>query len=312
MCLQVWYPDSALKTAQAMEEFDLEGLPLIIFANWRGFSGGQRDLFEGVLQTGSLIVDQLRQYQHPAFVYLPPGCELRGGAWVVIDSKINPSKLEMYADPTASGGVLEPEGVVEIKFKKSELIKMMYRLDPELQRLAHMGDESAVNRRVSHLLPAYHRVALQFAEMHDTPMRMQAKGVIRGIVPWDQSRSFFIARLKRRLAEDHILKDMTQSNPAVTRATLLARLKSQFLTENLEHDAVQWDDDRVVHDWLMAQSQSQPDSGAQMPDAIPPAGPSQMIPSESEVAALLNTLEAHLSRDSPLYNRLDEMLHRCK
>ena len=33
-----------------MEEFDLEGLPLFVLANWRGFSGGQRDLFEGVLQ----------------------------------------------------------------------------------------------------------------------------------------------------------------------------------------------------------------------------------------------------------------------
>ena len=47
---QVWFPDSALKTAQAMEEFDAEGLPLFVLANWRGFSGGQRDLYEGVLQ----------------------------------------------------------------------------------------------------------------------------------------------------------------------------------------------------------------------------------------------------------------------
>ena len=46
----MWFPDSALKTAHAMEEFDREGLPLFILANWRGFSGGQRDLFEGVLQ----------------------------------------------------------------------------------------------------------------------------------------------------------------------------------------------------------------------------------------------------------------------
>ena len=50
---QVWFPDSALKTAHAMEEYDREGLPLIIMANWRGFSGGQRDLFEGVLQVCS-------------------------------------------------------------------------------------------------------------------------------------------------------------------------------------------------------------------------------------------------------------------
>ena len=50
---QVWFPDSALKTAHAMEEFDREALPLVILANWRGFSGGQRDLFEGVLQVRS-------------------------------------------------------------------------------------------------------------------------------------------------------------------------------------------------------------------------------------------------------------------
>lgn len=63
---QVWFPDSAQKTAHAMEEFDLEGLPLFILANWRGFSGGQRDLFEGVLQvshqslTDHLVVQMLR------------------------------------------------------------------------------------------------------------------------------------------------------------------------------------------------------------------------------------------------------------
>lgn len=50
--LQVWFPDSADKTAQAIEEFDREGLPLFILANWRGFAGGQRDLFDGVLQVG--------------------------------------------------------------------------------------------------------------------------------------------------------------------------------------------------------------------------------------------------------------------
>ena len=63
----MWFPDSALKTAHAMEEFDLEGLPLFILANWRGFSGGQRDLFEGVLQvnhqsmTVYLLVQMLRK-----------------------------------------------------------------------------------------------------------------------------------------------------------------------------------------------------------------------------------------------------------
>jgi acetyl-CoA carboxylase/biotin carboxylase 1 len=33
---QVWFPDSAFKTAQAIRDFEGEGLPIIIFANWRG------------------------------------------------------------------------------------------------------------------------------------------------------------------------------------------------------------------------------------------------------------------------------------
>jgi acetyl-CoA carboxylase / biotin carboxylase 1 len=95
--VQVWYPDSAAKTAQTIEEFEKEGLPLIILANWRGFSGGKRDLFDGVLQAGSCIVEALRQYRWPVIVYLPPGCELRGGAWVVVDSQISAGVIEMFA-----------------------------------------------------------------------------------------------------------------------------------------------------------------------------------------------------------------------
>ncbi|CAM9982609.1 unnamed protein product, partial [Hapterophycus canaliculatus] len=42
---QVWFPDSAYKTAQAINDFNRgENLPLMIFANWRGFSGGTRDM----------------------------------------------------------------------------------------------------------------------------------------------------------------------------------------------------------------------------------------------------------------------------
>lgn len=45
---QVWYPNSAYKTAQAIFDFQREGLPLIIFANWRGFSGGQQDMVRNI------------------------------------------------------------------------------------------------------------------------------------------------------------------------------------------------------------------------------------------------------------------------
>ena len=39
---QVWFPDSAYKTAQAIKDFNREELPMMIFANWRGFSGGMK------------------------------------------------------------------------------------------------------------------------------------------------------------------------------------------------------------------------------------------------------------------------------
>lgn len=41
----------------------------------------------------------------------------------------------MYADPAASGGVLEPEGIVEIKYRAPDLHATMHRLDPVLHQL---------------------------------------------------------------------------------------------------------------------------------------------------------------------------------
>lgn len=193
---QVWFPDSAQKTAQALIDFNKEGLPLFILANWRGFSGGQRDLFEGILQAGSMIVEHLRTYEQPVFVFIPKTGELRGGAWVVVDSKINPNKVEMYAEKSSKGGVLEPEGLVEIKFRMRELIECMHRLDAQLKNLRQQletqvirnADCSSIEKtkeeiqsRERVLLPVYKQIAVKFMELHDTPNRMAAKGVIKKV-----------------------------------------------------------------------------------------------------------------------------------
>lgn len=233
---QVWFPDSATKTALAIEEFNLERLPLMILANWRGFSGGQRDLFEGILQAGSVIVENLRSYSQPAFVYLPPGAELRGGAWVVVDSQINPAMLEFYADPSARGGVLEPEGVVEIKYRRQDLIKTIHRLDPLVQEFKELNDEKALADRIEKLLPVYRQVAVQFAEMHDKPTRMGEKGVIRGIVPWKHARGFFIQRLKRRLTEEVLTKHIESADETIVKPQSSNILRDWFLNSLLEDD----------------------------------------------------------------------------
>lgn len=87
-------------------------------------------MYEQIIKFGAYIVDGLREYKQPVLVYLPPNAELRGGAWVVLDSLINPQYMESYADPESRGGVLEPEGTVEVKYKDKDLIKTINRLDP--------------------------------------------------------------------------------------------------------------------------------------------------------------------------------------
>jgi acetyl-CoA carboxylase/biotin carboxylase 1 len=87
----VWFPNSAYKTAQALRDFNYgEQLPVMILANWRGFSGGQRDMYNEVLKYGSYIVDALVKYEQPIFVYIPPFGELRGGSWVSLFSSSPP------------------------------------------------------------------------------------------------------------------------------------------------------------------------------------------------------------------------------
>ena len=54
-------------------------------------------MFLEVLKYGAMIVDALVAFEQPIFVYIPPHAELRGGAWVVVDSTINPNVMEFFA-----------------------------------------------------------------------------------------------------------------------------------------------------------------------------------------------------------------------
>lgn len=78
-------------------------------------------MFEMVLKFGACIVDALQSYTQPVIVYIPPYGELRGGAWAVLDTKINPTCITMLADSDCRGGVLEATGITEIKFRDRDL-----------------------------------------------------------------------------------------------------------------------------------------------------------------------------------------------
>jgi len=238
---QVWFPNSAFKTAQAIADFNRgEELPLFIFANWRGFSGGMRDMYEEMLKYGAQIVDSLREYRQPVFVYLPPYAELRGGAWAVLDPSINENMMRMYADPRSRGGILEPSGTVEIKYRKRELLKTIDRLEKSVQEAKAAGNEKEVASRQVEVLPVYQQVAETFADLHDRCGRMMAKNCLHGVVEWEGSRKFFFTALRRRLLEENVFSALARLD--VPRAEACALLR-EWMGADAHDDnakAVEW------------------------------------------------------------------------
>merc|ERR1711970_1060196 len=99
------------------------------------------------------------------------------------------------------------------------LLKTMHRLDSKLiqldTELAAAEDgidtidmepvQKAIKARESQLLPLYVQISHEFADLHDRPGRMKAKGVIREIVPWARAREYFFYRTRRRLAQDALV-----------------------------------------------------------------------------------------------------------
>ncbi|CAM9330367.1 unnamed protein product [Chrysoparadoxa australica] len=249
---QVWFPDSAYKTAQAINDFNKEGLPMMIFANWRGFSGGTRDMYGEVLKFGAQIVDALVAYKHPVSVYIPPNAELRGGAWVVIDPTINDEVMEMYADKESRGGILEPPGICEVKFRAPDQVAKMHQLDAQLQALDKEVEDAPtqediaalkqqIKAREEALMPMYLQVAHEFADLHDRSGRMKAKGVVRDVLEWKTAREYFYWRTKRRIAENSARKLIKAADASLT---------YYDISDKLQAVCPDWEDDQKVLAWL--------------------------------------------------------------
>ncbi|XP_012280846.1 acetyl-CoA carboxylase isoform X2 [Orussus abietinus] len=265
---QVWFPDSAYKTAQAIKDFSREELPLFIFANWRGFSGGMKDMYEQIMKFGAYIVDGLREYSRPIIVYIPPNGELRGGAWAVVDPTINPRYMEMFADNTSRGGVLEPEGIVEIKFRNKDIVKTIHRVDPIIPKLKEkIANSSSAEERISleaemrqrekNLEPMYRQVAVHFADLHDTPERMLEKNAIQEIIPWKKARKSLYWRLRRRLLEEEIRAEVLSTQPSLDVRQVDAMLRRWFVEDKGTTESYLWDQDETAVSWLEVQREKE-------------------------------------------------------
>ena len=174
-----------------------------------------------------------------------------------MDPTINLDCMEMYADEDARGGVLEPEGIVNIKFRRDKQLETMARLDPTYAQLKRsLADPSLsqdqqsdikvkLTAREQLLLPVYSQISLQFADLHDRAGRMQAKGTIRHPLQWKNARRFFYWRLRRRLDEESILKKMATSSTRGPTARERNLLTLQSWTGITEFET----DDRAIATW---------------------------------------------------------------
>jgi acetyl-CoA carboxylase / biotin carboxylase 1 len=174
--------------------------------------------------------------------------------------------MEMYADEESRGGVLEPEGIVNIKYRRDKQLETMARLDPIYAKLRAQSLEKGLSQealsaiklkmteREQLLGPVYQQIALQFADLHDRAGRMEAKGTIRMPLKWENARRFFYWRLRRRLSEEVLLKRLASAanaapvgttSSAMQKESNLALLKSWSGMLDAEFDK----DDRKVAEW---------------------------------------------------------------
>ncbi|KAJ2365558.1 acetyl-coenzyme-A carboxylase, partial [Coemansia sp. RSA 2610] len=239
-------------------------------------------------------------YRQPVFVYIIPNGELRGGAWVVVDPTINPDMMEMYADSKSRGGVLEPEGIVEIKFRKPQMLACMERLDPQVRDLRQalaspdLGPEQKADikrqleQREKLLLPVYTQIAVQFADLHDRAGRMAAKGVIRSEVQWPHARLHFYQRLRRRLLEEQLRKQIAAVRPRATRDEQLCLLRAWFADACAAGD---FEDDVQVATWLESQAEQVARALAQWKAAVEAGDVAEQVAAASD-EALVAALQA--------------------
>lgn len=107
-----------------------------------------------------------------------------------------------------------------------------------------------MKEREDELVPMYQQVAVEFADLHDTPGRMLEKGVISDIVKWKGSRKFFYWRLKRILMERRVKELMCNANCDISPGQLNSTMERLFLEAHGSTKSYLWSDNKVVAEWL--------------------------------------------------------------
>lgn len=176
-----------------------------------------------VLTFGSHIIDELSQYTQPVIVYIPAGGELRGGAWAVLDSHVNPGFIHVVADSTCRGGILEPNAVVGIKIREPQLTRIMER----------SGVSSETSDSVK---SAFKKAAVEFADMHDRWQRMEYVGAIHHVTELQKTRGVFWRILKEEMIRIELARKF-QAAPIFPKLSLSEAI--QWIQKQIPNPGIQ-------------------------------------------------------------------------
>merc|ERR1719502_1838240 len=98
--------------------------------------------------------------------------------------------------------------------------------------------KSAIAQRETQLMPLYVQISHEFADLHDRPGRMKAKGVVRDIVPWARAREYFFWRVRRRLMQDALVTQLKEADSELSHGECLSMLAAWM------GDKASWEDDK--------------------------------------------------------------------
>lgn len=172
---------------------------------------------------------------------------------MVLDPKINPEQMEMFADVEGRGGILEPPAAAEIVFKQDRhVVDMMYRCDEELKQLKvrqQKGEDvsTAITSREKLLLPLYKQVSVTYCDLHDRSGRMKGLGAIHEELEWADSRKYLHWRIRRRMQVNSVIQRLRRAVPSLSHAE--AASVATKMTEEVALAAV-GSEDQAVATWL--------------------------------------------------------------
>jgi len=112
-----------------------------------------------------------------------------------------------------------------------------------------------IKKRENAVASIYSQVATHFADLHDTPGRMLAVGAVRKVVPWEEARSYFYFRLKRRTQEfyirDLLIRECKNKLTKKEAGNVIHSWYIDAVANGTLSNSESWEeDDRIIGEWL--------------------------------------------------------------